>query len=51
MIWKTCRVRVASRPATTITTMAASQPDIQAAAFLGEGSNDMRDEPILARPA
>ena len=50
MIWKTCRLRVASRPATTITTMAVSQPDIQAAAFLGECSKDMRDEAILARP-
>src|SRR6187551_3609400 len=41
MIWKTCRLFVASRPATAITTMAVSQPDIQAAAFLGEGSNDI----------
>ena len=51
MIWKTCRLRVASRPATAITIIAVSQPVIQAAAFLFDGSNDMRDEPILARRA
>ena len=50
MIWKTCRLRVASRPATAITTMAVSQPDIQAAAFLGECSKDMTG-PGDSRPA
>ena len=33
MIWKTCSVRVASRPATAITSIAVSQPTIQAAAL------------------
>ena len=37
MIWKTCSVRVASRPATAITSIAVSQPAIQAAALRGEG--------------
>ena len=41
MIWKTWRLFVASRPATTITSIATSQPDIQAAAFLGKWSKDM----------
>ena len=36
MIWKTCSVRVASRPATAITSIAVSQPAIQAAALRGE---------------
>jgi hypothetical protein len=36
MIWNTCSVRVASRPATAITTIAVSQPAIQAAALRGE---------------
>ena len=36
MIWKTCSVRVASRPATAITTIAVSHPAIQAAALRGE---------------
>src|SRR6185369_9069904 len=37
MIWKTCSVFVAARPATAITTIAVSQPAIQAAALRGEG--------------
>src|SRR5690349_5379215 len=37
MIWKTWSVRVAARPATAITTIAVSQPAIQAAALRGEG--------------
>ena len=36
MIWKTCSVRVASRPATAMTTIAVSQPTIQAAALRGD---------------
>ena len=38
MIWKTCSVRVASRPATAITNIAVSQPAIQAAALRGRRS-------------
>ena len=37
MIWKTCSVRVASRPATAITTIAVSQPAIQTMALRGDG--------------
>ena len=37
MIWKTESVRAASRPATAMTTMAASQPLIHAAALRNEG--------------
>src|SRR5205085_2811359 len=36
MIWNTCRLRVASRPATAMTTIAVSHPAIQAAALRGE---------------
>src|SRR5689334_20011130 len=36
--WKTLSARVASRPATTITTMQASHPAIHAAAFRTDGS-------------
>ena len=36
MIWKTCSVRVASRPATAITSIADSQPVIHAAALRAE---------------
>ena len=37
MIWKTCSVRVASRPATAMTTIAVSQPAIQTMALRGDG--------------
>ncbi len=37
MIWNTDNSRVASRPATAITTIRVSQPAIQAAAWAMEG--------------
>ena len=51
MIWKTCSVRVASRPATAITSIAVSQPAIQAAALRGEAVAAGMAAILAQRPA